>query len=74
MRPEGQEWNFRMKLAQNQTWKTEGQCFRIVKLERLAVHYKALSDHPDARGTHHHVTKKEFCRLIKSATLVPSGH
>lgn len=59
-----------MKLAQNQIWQTEDHSFRIVKLERLAVQYKVLSDSPDAKGTHHHVTKKEFCRLIKSATLL----
>jgi len=59
-----------MKLAQNQIWQTAEQSFRIVKLERLAVHYKVLSDLPDAKGTHHHVSKKAFCRLIKSATLV----
>jgi hypothetical protein len=24
-------------------------------------------------GTHHHVTKKQFCRLIKNATLLEPG-
>ncbi len=64
-----------MKLQQGQLWKTPDATLRLVKLERLAVEYKAIPD-ADAgpgvepgEGTHHRVTKKEFCRLIKGATL-----
>jgi hypothetical protein len=62
-----------MKLQQGQLWKTTDTILRLVKLERLAVEYKAI---PAAgpgvepgEGTHHRVTKKEFCRLIKGATM-----
>ena len=59
-----------MKLAQGQIWKAGEQFLRIVHLERLEVKYKAMSDLAIGEGSHHHVTKKEFCRLIKNATLV----
>ena len=40
------------------------------RLERLAVAYK-LSRQPGSRaGTHHQVTKKEFCRLVKTCELL----
>jgi len=59
-----------MKLRQGQIWKVGEQFLRIVHLERLEVEYKAVSDLANREGTHHHVTKKEFCRQIKNATLV----
>jgi hypothetical protein len=59
-----------IKLRQGQVWKSGGQFLRIVHLERLEVKYKLLTDLASGRGTHHHVTKKEFCRLIKGASLV----
>jgi pyridoxal biosynthesis lyase PdxS len=59
-----------VKLAQNQVWKRGDEYLRIVHLERLEVHYKAISDLLSGRGTHHHVSKKEFSRLIKGATLL----
>ncbi|MGV3771447.1 MAG: hypothetical protein ACO1QB_01000 [Verrucomicrobiales bacterium] len=58
-----------MKLQQGQVWKTGEQYIRIVHLERLEVKYKAMENLQTGAGTHHHVTKKEFCRLIKNATL-----
>ena len=62
-----------MKLKQGQLWKTPDTTLRIVKLERLAVEYKAIPDAAPGtepgEGTHHRVTKKEFCRLIKGATM-----
>jgi hypothetical protein len=60
-----------MKLLQNQVWKQGDEFFRIVVLERLAVRYKAMKDPATGEGKHHSVTKKEFCRLIKGATLLP---
>lgn len=44
--------------------------FRIVRLERLLVAYKTLKDLSRPEGTHHEVTKKEFCRLLKGAELL----
>jgi hypothetical protein len=59
-----------MKLCQGQTWKLDQQYIRIALLERLAVEYKIISDLMTKEGTRHRVTKKEFCRLIKNATLL----
>jgi hypothetical protein len=41
-----------------------------VRLERLEVQYKAIRNLLSGEGTHHHVSKKEFSRLIKAATLL----
>ncbi|MFO1523669.1 MAG: hypothetical protein U1F77_10185 [Kiritimatiellia bacterium] len=60
-----------MLLQQGQVWQKGAQFFRIVKLERLAVDYKEMPAAVTLDGRHHSVTKKEFCRLIKGATLVP---
>ncbi|MDB6122425.1 MAG: hypothetical protein JWQ71_1418 [Pedosphaera sp.] len=60
-----------MKLRQGQIWKLDEQYIRIVVLERLAVEYKTTKSLLTREGTHHHATKKEFCSLIKKATLVP---
>lgn len=62
-----------LKLQQDQVWKTSDGYLRIVRLERLSVAYKSLRDLATRDGTHHEVTKKEFCRLIKSAELVTAG-
>ncbi len=62
-----------IKLAQNQVWKREGEYLRIVHLERLAVRYKSMTVLVGGHGPHHEVTKKEFCRLIKDATLLSPG-
>ena len=59
-----------MKLKQNQVWKRGEDYLRIVQLERLEVRYKAITNLLTGRGEHHHVSKKEFCRLIKDATLL----
>jgi len=59
-----------MKLAQNQVWKQGDEYLRIVHLERLEVKYKAIENLLTGKGTHHDVSKKEFCRLIKGATLL----
>ncbi len=59
-----------MKLKQSQVWKKGEAYLRIVRLERLAVDYKEMPSPNSSKGTHHHVTKKEFCRLIKDAALL----
>ena len=58
-----------MKLQQGQVWKVGDDYLRIVHLERLEVKYKQMRDLVSRTGPHHHVTKKEFCRLIKNAEL-----
>lgn len=59
-----------MRLRQNQLWRRGPDVYRIVHLERLSVDYKKIDrTHPEG-GTHHTVTKKEFCRLLKGATEV----
>ncbi len=62
-----------MKLQQNQVWAKDGRFIRIVRLERLQVDYKVMDDLVTREGKHHSVTKKEFCRLIKGATLQGAG-
>lgn len=59
-----------MKLQQNQVWKKGKEYLRIVRLERLEVAYKSMSDLETKEGTHHVLSKKEFCRLLHGATLV----
>jgi hypothetical protein len=67
-----------MKLEQGQIWKTSPEThshngkplyLRIVQLERLSVDYKEMLDPATADGRHKQATKKEFCRMIKGATL-----
>jgi hypothetical protein len=59
-----------LKLQQGQVWKRGEEFIRIVRLERLEVGYKVMKDLETREGTHHNATKKEFCRLLKSATLL----
>jgi len=59
-----------MHLEQGQVWKQGNEYLRIVKWERLAIEYKAMSDLESVEGSFHRVTKKEFCRLIKGAVLL----
>ncbi|HPA16341.1 MAG TPA: hypothetical protein PLU30_01245 [Verrucomicrobiae bacterium] len=59
-----------MKLQQNQVWKHGDSYLRIVHLERLEVQYKQMADLASGDGTHHTVTKKTFCRMLKTATLL----
>jgi hypothetical protein len=60
-----------VKLQQDQVWKQGDVHMRIIRLERLEVEYKAQKNIHLRDGKHHVVTKKEFCRLIKGATLLP---
>jgi hypothetical protein len=59
-----------LKLQQGQVWQRGDEFVRIVHLARLEVGYKVMKDLKSGEGTHHHTSKKEFCRLIKSATLL----
>ena len=56
-----------MKLQQGQIWQKGDQFLRIVHLERLEVEYKVVLRLNTREGVHHHVSKKDFCRLIKGA-------
>jgi hypothetical protein len=60
----------KLKLQQGQLWQQGALFYRIVQLERLAVAYKEPKDAASLDGTHRYVTKKDFCRLIKGATLL----
>ena len=59
-----------MRLQQNQVYKKGPVYIRIVELERLEVQYKEISNLLSGEGTHHRISKKEFCRLLKGATLL----
>jgi hypothetical protein len=59
-----------MKLRQAQTWKCGEEYFRIVKLERLEVAYKSFKSLDSSAGQHQVTSKKNFCRMLKGATLV----
>lgn len=60
-----------MKLQQGQLWKKDGEFLRIVECERLSVIYKSMQNPFAKEGQTQQVTKKEFCRLIKDARLLP---
>jgi len=58
-----------MQLKQGQIWKQGAEYIRIVKWERLAIEYK-VTDSPDSTdGALQNLSKKEFCRLLKGASL-----
>ena len=59
-----------MKLAQNQVWRQGGEYLRIVELDRREVQFKIVKNLLTREGSHHRAGKKEFCRLIKGATLL----
>jgi len=60
-----------MKLEQGQIWQLGDAYLRIVTWERLAIEYKTLQDPQAKDGTLQRVSKKEFCRLIQGAVLLP---
>jgi len=59
-----------VKLQQGQIWKCGDEYVRIVHLERLEVGYKSASNLRFSDGKHLHTSKKDFCRLLKGATLI----
>ncbi len=59
-----------MKLCQGQVWKSGKEYIRVVKLERLAVEYKSMTNLGNKEGTLHLTSKKDFCRLLKGARLL----
>jgi hypothetical protein len=60
-----------MKLQQGQLWKKNGEFFRIVECERLSIKYKIMENPFAKEGELREVSKKDFCRLIKEAKLLP---
>ena len=59
-----------MRLQQNQVWKQGDRYLRVVRLERLRVEYKTMKDLSTKEGMPDQSTKKEFCRMLKGATLL----
>jgi hypothetical protein len=60
-----------MKIQQNQLWQKGEEYIRVVHRDRLSVVYKIIKD-PTARGGEQkNATKKEFCRMLKGAVLLP---
>jgi hypothetical protein len=59
-----------LKLQQGQVWKHGAEFIRIVQLGRLEVGYKVLKDLQSGEGAHQHTSKKDSCRLLKSARLL----
>lgn len=58
-----------MKLEQGQIWKKGDKFLLITTWARLDIEYKEMTDLETREGTHHQVSKKEFCRLLKGAEL-----
>lgn len=61
-----------LKLQQGQVWQRGEEFIRIVHLERLEVDYKVMKNLKSGEGAHRHTSKKNFCRLLKTATLLPA--
>lgn len=59
-----------LKLRQGQVWQNGDEFIRIVQLERLEVGYKVLKSLKSAAGEHRLTSKKDFCRLLKTARLL----
>lgn len=62
-----------LKLQQGQVWKMGDRFLRITRLERLAVEYKSTASPANKGGALQLATKKEFCRLLKTAELLPAA-
>jgi hypothetical protein len=60
-----------MKLEQGQIWKQGEVYYRIVEWARMHIEYKEMKDPATKEGTFHQLSKKEFCRLLKGAALIP---
>ena len=59
-----------MQLRQGQLWKRGDELIHIVRLERLEVGYKSMTDPAGKDGTGLYASKKDFCRLLRNAQLV----
>jgi len=59
-----------VKLQQDQIWRDGDDFYFIIRLERLFVDYKKITDLVTKQGKPELVAKKAFCRLIKNAKLM----
>ena len=59
-----------MKLQQGQIWQKGNNYYRITEWSRMIIQYKHTHNLDHKEGEVMEVSKKEFCRLIKGATLV----
>ena len=59
-----------MKLQQGQIWQKGNNYYRITEWSRMIIQYKHTHNLDHKEGEVVEVSKKEFCRLIKGATLV----
>lgn len=62
-----------MKLYAGQLWQQGEVFYRILHRDNHTVTYKEISDPTAPKGTEKQATKKEFCRLLKGAVLLPPG-
>lgn len=60
-----------MKILQNQLWQKGDEYIRVIHRDRLSVVYKIMKDPANRGGEQKNASKKEFCRLIKGAVLLP---
>jgi hypothetical protein len=58
-----------MKLKQGQVWKKGNKYYRITEWARMAICYKLSYTLHAPEEPVEEVSKKEFCRIIKGATL-----
>lgn len=61
-----------MKLEQGQVWNKGKNYYRITEWARMFIQYKQTQNLDRKEGEVIEVSKKEFCRLIKGATLCDS--
>jgi hypothetical protein len=59
-----------MKLQQGQIWQKGNNYYRITEWSRMVIQYKHTHALEHKEGEVVEVSKKEFCRLLKGATLV----
>lgn len=60
-----------MRLEQGQIWEKGEDFILITRWERHFIEYKTMKNLETREGSIKEVTKKEFCRLLKGATLQP---
>lgn len=62
-----------MKLFAGQLWQQGDVFYRVLHRDNLSVTYKEMNAAEAPKGTERQATKKEFCRLLKGAVLLPPG-
>jgi len=71
MRAQESIHHIKMKLRQGQVWQRAEEFIHIIQVERMEVHFKVRKTLTSKEGIHQKMSKKEFCRLLKTAALVP---